>query len=221
MPWTGYLAKVAQADVFVYLDTVQYQKGGLQNRNQIWSPNGPMWLTVPVTGSHKTHLRDIAIADPRFRGKHRRALEHNYAKARHRDCLAPIMSELERDWAKLTELTVTLAARIFEAFDIGTEIRLASEFDVPEERVGRVIGICKELGATTYLSGTGARVYQEPAFFNDAGLDLEYQSFEPLPYEQFPGKPFEPGLSSLDVIAHLGDQAPAYLASCIRESVKA
>ncbi|MBI3637246.1 MAG: WbqC family protein, partial [Candidatus Rokubacteria bacterium] len=35
LPWLGYLAKWAAADVFIVLDTVQYEKNGWQNRNRI------------------------------------------------------------------------------------------------------------------------------------------------------------------------------------------
>ena len=48
LPWLGYLAKWAEADVFVLLDTVQYEKNGWQNRNRIKTREGPSWLTVPV-----------------------------------------------------------------------------------------------------------------------------------------------------------------------------
>ena len=48
LPWLGYLAKWASADVFVFLDTVQYEKNGWQNRNRIKTRDGAHWLTVPV-----------------------------------------------------------------------------------------------------------------------------------------------------------------------------
>ena len=53
LPWAPYFRKMALADTFVLMDNVQYQKNGMQNRNQINSSNGPLWLTVPVTGSLK------------------------------------------------------------------------------------------------------------------------------------------------------------------------
>src|SRR5256885_17176030 len=48
LPWLGYLAKWAAADAFVFLDTVQYEKNGWQNRNRIKTAAGPRWVTVPV-----------------------------------------------------------------------------------------------------------------------------------------------------------------------------
>ena len=34
-PWINYYIKIAKADIFVFLDDVQFQKNGLQNRNKI------------------------------------------------------------------------------------------------------------------------------------------------------------------------------------------
>ena len=34
-PWINYYRKIARADIFVYLNDVQFQKNGLQNRNKI------------------------------------------------------------------------------------------------------------------------------------------------------------------------------------------
>ena len=58
LPWLGYLAKWAAADLFVFLDTVQYEKSGYQNRNRIKTRDGPRWLTVPV----HAHLGQFAAA---------------------------------------------------------------------------------------------------------------------------------------------------------------
>src|SRR5512137_468969 len=35
LPWLGYFDKMLKADVFCYLDTVQYKKNEWQNRNRI------------------------------------------------------------------------------------------------------------------------------------------------------------------------------------------
>ena len=35
LPWLGYLHRIALSDRFLFLDTVQFQKGSFQNRNKI------------------------------------------------------------------------------------------------------------------------------------------------------------------------------------------
>ena len=60
LPWLGYLAKWAAADLFVFLDTVQYEKNGWQNRNRIKTSEGARWLSVPVRARLGTGVRTTA-----------------------------------------------------------------------------------------------------------------------------------------------------------------
>ena len=48
LPWLPYFIKIAKCDIFIVLDNVDFQKNGLQNRNQIKTDKGYQWLTVPV-----------------------------------------------------------------------------------------------------------------------------------------------------------------------------
>ena len=61
LPWLGYFAKWAAADRFIFLDTVQYEKNGWQNRNRVKTPDGPRWLTVPVHARLGTPIREVTI----------------------------------------------------------------------------------------------------------------------------------------------------------------
>ncbi|MCW3077781.1 MAG: hypothetical protein JWO32_2390, partial [Bacteroidetes bacterium] len=53
IPWIGYFFKIFKSDAFVILDNVQFTKNGYTNRNQIKTPQGPLWLTLPVIQSGK------------------------------------------------------------------------------------------------------------------------------------------------------------------------
>lgn len=45
LPWPGYFSKIAQCDIFVILDTVQFPRGSsVANRNLIKTPDGPQIL---------------------------------------------------------------------------------------------------------------------------------------------------------------------------------
>nr|WP_233710768.1 WbqC family protein [Natronococcus pandeyae] len=62
---------------------------------------------------------------------------------------------------------------------------------------------CEELGADRYLSGDGARSYNDRSQFEAAGVSLEYQSFDHPRYEQrFDG--FVPNLSVVDALMNVG-----------------
>ena len=59
LPWLGYFDKVAQADVFVFLDDTQFKKNEWQNRNRIKTSQGWQWLTVPVCHHHDQQIRQV------------------------------------------------------------------------------------------------------------------------------------------------------------------
>ena len=40
LPWIHYFVKIQKCDIFILLDNGNYQKNGLQNRNQIKGING-------------------------------------------------------------------------------------------------------------------------------------------------------------------------------------
>ena len=67
LPWLGFFAKMARADVFVLLDDVQFTQGANKHnwttRVRILTANGPLWISVPVrrTGEGRQKIRRSAI----------------------------------------------------------------------------------------------------------------------------------------------------------------
>src|SRR3546814_6184157 len=84
LPWIGYFGMIDRADIFVFLDSVQFARRSWQQRNRIKTANGPLMLTVPV---HKKGARDQTIAEVRideqaqFPLTQMRAIEHALQKA--------------------------------------------------------------------------------------------------------------------------------------------
>ena len=85
LPWLGYFDKIARADLFIWLDNVQFQKNSFQNRNKILTKDGPVWLTVPMRTSgvlYETPLKDVEIDNSKnWRVKHLSSIKMNYGKA--------------------------------------------------------------------------------------------------------------------------------------------
>src|SRR5207244_6022028 len=79
-PWPPYVHKVMSVDIFVYLDTVQFSKNGLQNRNQIKTSQGPLWLTVPVKHQLGRSIYETEIAEHRAIEKHWKTVAASYGR---------------------------------------------------------------------------------------------------------------------------------------------
>ena len=62
LPWLGYLHRMAQVDVFVLLDHVQFERRNYQNRTMIRMNGEARWLTVPVVQrSQKERIVDKEV----------------------------------------------------------------------------------------------------------------------------------------------------------------
>jgi len=206
LPWLGYFAKWVSADLFVFLDTVQYEKNGWQNRNRIKAPDGPRWLTVPV----KAHLGMTVSAVPidtsqPWRARHLRSIENAYAKApgwsKYRDAL---QSFYAHEWERLAPLAVDSARWLADALGVSTPARLASGRGPSD--TARLVAICRAVGADTYLAGRDGARYLDAEQFAAAGIAVSTQRYEHPVYGQGGGE-FAPFLSALDLLLMQGDEA--------------
>ena len=75
IPWKGYFDLIHDVDLFVFYDDVQYTTRDWRNRNKIKTPNGPIWLTVPVGSDRNRLVCDVRIADTRWAQRHWKSLQ--------------------------------------------------------------------------------------------------------------------------------------------------
>jgi hypothetical protein len=209
LPWLGYLAKWAAADLFIVLDVVQYERNGWQNRNRIKTRDGARWLTVPVHAALGTPISEVAIDGSRgWPVRHLRAIEQAYARAPFLATYRGDLAELyARPWTHLAPLAAATAQWLARAVGIRTPVRLASELGVAStDPTGRLVALCRAAGADTYLAGADGARYMDLAQFAAAGIDVQAQRYEHPVYPQIHGE-FVPFLSALDLLLTAGDQA--------------
>jgi WbqC-like protein family len=207
LPWLGYLAKWAAADLFVFLDTVQYEKNGWQNRNRIKTPDGARWLTVPVRARLGMRIADVAIdGEQPWPTRHLRAIERAYGEAPYwrasRDALAACYAER---WECLAPAAVASAELLAREIGVSTPTRLASSLPIDDDDpTGRLVALCRAVGADTYLAGGHASRYMDATRFAAAGIRVLYQAYSHPVYAQQHGD-FVPFLSGLDLLLMHGD----------------
>jgi hypothetical protein len=213
LPWLGYLAKWAAADLFIVLDTVQYEKNGWQNRNRIKTRDGARWLTVPVRARLGQPINEVAVDTTQpWARRHLAAIEHAYARAPY---LARYITAL-RDfyhtkWQRLAPLAVASSVWLGQAAGIRTPMRMASELDVTEtDPTGRLVALCQTVGGTTYLAGRDGARYMDLGRFAAAGIEVRVQAYQHPIYPQAHGE-FVPYLSALDLLWMRGNDTLATL----------
>jgi hypothetical protein len=85
IPWKGYFDLIAAVDEFILYDDMQYTRRDWRNRNQIKTPQGLQWLTVPVVvkGLYYQKIRETEIDGTVWATSHWKSLVANYKRAPH------------------------------------------------------------------------------------------------------------------------------------------
>jgi len=210
-PWLGYFDKIARADVFVFLDHVQFQKKGGNYANRVRMFSGgeqTTWVTAPVVRSESGVRRiDEVELDPAqpWRQKIRKTIENTYRRAPRFEEVWPAIAELvENPTGSLAEYNITAVRRIAEAIGLDrTKFATSSSLEPAGEATEMLVGITKALEGTVYLAGGGAEGYQDDALFEAAGIEPRRQRFEHPRYGQLSAEPVD-GLSVIDALMSLG-----------------
>ncbi len=217
LPWKGHFHQMQLADLFVFLDDVPYDSRGWRNRNRIKTPQGLRWITVPVLrkGSQprRTPIHEIKICwDTDWPRKHWNAICHSYSKAPFFEEFAPLLEErYARREERLADFTIDLTVTIARRMGIeSTRFLRSSSLGVAGGKTGRLLNILREVGAKEYISGPAAKAYLDQGRLEAEGIRVRYMSYDYPEYPQlYP--PFQPGVSILDLLFMVGDDAPRYI----------
>ncbi len=210
IPWLGYFFKIAHAHKFVFLDVVAYTCDSFVNRNYIKTPNGPAWLTIPVLtkGRFGQLIREVEIHNlNNWADKHLKTLRSNYGRAPYFKetfaLLEPHYCSRSGDRKSLAEFNIGVICSIGAHLGLNAQLMRASELSASGHKTDLNLDICRTIGATTYLAGTGAKSYQEDAKFEAAGITPVYSPFSHPRYPQRFGE-FVGNLSIVDVLMNCG-----------------
>lgn len=216
LPWLGFFEQVRRSHVFVIYDDVQYDKHGWRNRNRIKGPQGPVWLTVPVRTRGKSlplnNQVEIDHTQPAWAKKHLGTIRQYYAKAPYFDAYYPaLQAVLSQSWRLLLDLDIALINLLKDWLGIATPIMLSSQLACHDtDPTKRLIMILSALGASVFYEGASGRNYLDRSQFEQAGINLFFQDFQPVDYpQQFDG--FVPYLSAVDLVFNCGPESVSYL----------
>lgn len=214
IPWKGYFDLIAASDEFILYDDAQYTRRDWRNRNQIKTPQGVQWLSVPVKVKGKYHqsIRETEIDGADWAPLHWKRLQQNYARAPHFERYA---SELEalytgRTYGMLSELNLAMLTWILRQLEIDTRVSSSSDYELDGDRTEKLLNLCGQAGATEYLSGPAARSYLDENLFADAGVAVRW--FDYPAYPEYPQQwgDFVHGVTVLDVLFNCGPDARRY-----------
>ncbi len=210
-PWLGYFAKIANSDVFVLFDDVQFpKKGGCwSNRVKLLISGEARWITAAIDRNyHGTRIiREMCfLTDIAWREKSLKSIESNYNRhpfySETMDLIAPLLLSLEANIAEYNIYAITAIV-----LHLGLDIdKLKRSSALPHEGSSNELlcSLTQLVGGDTYMCGGGADGYQDEAVFNECGVALSHQRFAHPVYPQRGREDFVAGLSIIDAAMNLG-----------------
>jgi WbqC-like protein family len=219
-PWLGYFDKIAQADVFVFLDSAQFPKTGgtWSNRVRLLQGQSSEWHTMPIVRSYHgvRRIAEMQISDATgWRAKFLRSVEMTYGRAPHFGEVFALLEELVNyPTENLSDFNISAVTRLATSLSLDTSrLVVGSSLHCSGAATDLLIAMVKAVGGDAYLAGGGAAAYQEDEKFELSDLRLVYQHFDHPIYRQLDRPEFVAGLSVLDALFNLGFDATRHLLS--------
>ena len=214
IPWKGYFDIIHDADLFIFYDDVQYSKNSWRNRNKIKTSQGTSWLTVPVGAKIHRLACEVEITDEKWGEKHWKTLRQCYGKAPHFKHYSDFFEHvyMEKAWPSLSELNQFLIKRIaIDYLGIHTSFHDSREYKVEGSSQERLTDLLLKAGAATYISGPAARDYIDEGQWGLSGIELIYKDYSGYPEYPQLYPPFDHFVSIIDLLFHMGNDAPYYI----------
>jgi hypothetical protein len=215
IPWKGYFDLIAAVDEFILFDDMQYTRRDWRNRNQIKTPQGVQWLTVPVNvkGKYSQTIRETEISNSDWSKDHWIALSRNYRRAPHFDEISSLLEKTytAETFTHISQLNRVLIEQVCNYLNINTKISNSWDYCLLEGKTERLADLCKQAGATEYISGPSAQDYIEEHIFKDYKIKLTWFDYKGYPeYPQLWGE-FIHGVSILDLLLNCGKESSKFM----------
>ena len=214
IPWKGYFDMIAAVDEFVLYDDMQYTRRDWRNRNQIKTPQGVQWLTVPVQvkGKYDQKIKATVIDGSDWAVAHWKALAQNYRRAPYFDEVVAWLEPLYiESYTHISQLNRRFIEAICHFLGIKTVISNSWDYTLLDGKTERLADLCKQAGGTEYISGPSAKDYLEERIFADMGITLTWFDYTGYPeYTQLWGE-FTHGVTILDLLFNCGKDTHRYM----------
>jgi hypothetical protein len=215
IPWKGYFDLIAAVDEFIIYDDMQYTRRDWRNRNQIKTPQGLQWLTVPVQvkGKYEQKINETTIDGSDWQPTHWKTIIQNYSRAKYFKEISSLLEALyiENTYTHLSKLNRCFLETICNYLEINTTISDSSDFNLVDGKTERLADLCRQANGSEYISGPSARDYIEQQIFEDMGIVLTWFDYSGyIEYPQLWGE-FTHGVTILDLLFNCGKDSSKYM----------
>ena len=211
LPWLGLFNKMAKAEKFVILDSVQYEKNYFQNRNRIMGTNGVQWISIPI--SNKGHMdgsiaETLIATDPKnlkWKDKYLQTIKMSYGKYPFFNDVYPLLEKaINIETEYFCEINLAIIKAFNDALDIHPEYIRSKDLPVSGLKSNLILDICKAVNTDIYIAGPSGRDYLDMDSFAEAGIKVVFNDYHHPAYPQRRSEEFVSHLSALDLFMNVG-----------------
>jgi hypothetical protein len=217
IPWKGYFDILNSVNEFILFDDAQYTKRFWINRNRIKTPQGVIWLTIPVKVKGRFHqaIKETEVSDPEWSRRHWETIKRSYCNAHffksHRDLFESLY--LDCDETFISQINLRFIRAVCAILGIDTTLSSSTDYTLVPGKTERLVDLCQQAGADTYLTGPSARAYLQEERFREAGIQVKYMDYSGYPEYRQLYPPFVHDVSIIDLIFNTGSNAPKTMKS--------
>ncbi len=205
LPYMGYFHLLNSVDEFVIYDNIQYTKKGWINRNRILVNGKDKLISLPLKkGSDYLNVIDRKLSDnwDGERSKLLNLIKSSYKRSPQYSIVFPIIEKcIQFPDNNLFNFILNSLTQLNLFLEIDTKVTISSTINIDHtlKSKDKVIAICKNLDATTYINAIGGQELYNVEDFKNHKLDLKFIKSSLLNYKQYKNE-FIPWLSILDIL---------------------
>ena len=206
MPYIGYFQLIKAVDKFIFYDDVTFIKQGWINRNQILINNQAKMFSIPLSNaSSHVLIKDVLISESAYQKWKKSFLNSilfSYKKAKNYTKINALIEKiLEKRPETISELAIKSVMEVAQYLDLKTEFEICSDVYSNTYLSGqnRVLDICRNEKATTYINPVGGMELYSKSIFQEKNIELFFIKATKSVYSQF-SEEFVPFLSIIDVL---------------------
>ncbi len=209
-PYIGYWQLINAVDKFVLLDDVNYIVRGYINRNSILLNGEPFRFSIPIKKASQNRL--IKDTELNFSNNDRerflRTLETAYKRADYFEVVMPLIRRIvDNQKINLTEYIEDSIKEILSYVGVSKDILISSQLEKNTSLTGqeRIIEICRQLEADTYINPCGGRKLYDRDRFKKDNINLLFidSQTDKISYKQCGKSDFIPNLSVIDILMNV------------------
>ena len=178
-PYIGYFQLIANSDVFVIYDDVNFIKKGWINRNSILVNNTSYLFSMPLQNvSQNKLINEIFISDlDKWKMDLLKTISSSYKKAPFYQDVYPLIEKIiSFDELNLAIYIQNSIQNLCAYLNINTKLIMSSEIVKNNGLKGenKIIDICLQLGANQYVNAIGGFELYTKENFRVKNIDLKF-----------------------------------------------